>query len=375
MNTALSGMTQAAQVQASIDSGAVAHNLAQIRKRLGTSRARVWATVKADAYGHGIARVLPGLADADGLAVRDLPEAHLCRAAGWRGPILVYGGLRHPDDAALLGAPGLHLVISHTAQLAWLQAAAPSAQPPAVWLRYAGDTRLGGFSGEDYAQAYARCAELREQRRIAADIGHLNHYARSEDPDGIADADRDFHRAIAGRPGPISTSNCAAILRHPRHAAQTDWVRPGIMLYGASPIPDTHDGPGLGLQPAMLLTARLHGIQTLPQGASLGYRSAFTASRTMRVGLVGCGYADGYPRHASTGTPVLIDGQPTRLLGRPAMDILAVDLTDIDVSCLDATVVLWGDPRNTVEAVAAAAGTIAAALLTGLTPRVSMLGK
>lgn len=368
------GMTQTAQAQAHIDSSAVAHNLAQIRKRLGASRARIWATVKADAYGHGIVRVLPGLAQADGLAVRDLPEAHVCRAAGWPGPILVYSGLRCPDEAALLGVSGLHLVISHAAQLAWLQAAAPSTQPPSVWLRYAGDTRLGGFSDEDYAHAYACCAELRGQGRVA-DIGHLNHYARSEDADGIAEADLHFRRAIAGRPGPISTCNCAALLLHPEHAAQTDWVRPGLMLYGASPIPGTHDGPGLGLQPAMRFTARLLATQDLPQGASLGYRAAFTASQDMRVGLVGCGYADGYPRHAQTGTPLLIDGQPTRLLGRPAMDTLAVDLTHIEVSGLDAAVVLWGDPRNTVEAVAASAGTIAAALLTGLTPRVAVLGE
>ncbi|HEX7748276.1 MAG TPA: alanine racemase [Bordetella sp.] len=367
------GMNQTAQAQAHIDSTAVAHNLAQIRKRLGTSRARIWATVKADAYGHGIARVLPGLTDADGLAVRDLPEAQVCRAAGWHGPILVYGGLHRPDEVALLGASDLHLVISHAAQLAWLQAAAPSGQPPSVWLRYAGDTRLGGFDDEDYAQAYARCAALREQGRIA-DIGHLNHYARSEDADGIAEADLHFRRAIAGRPGPLSTCNCAALLLHPEHAAQTDWIRPGLMLYGASPIPDVHHGPGLGLRPVMRFTARLLGTQTLPQGAGLGYRAAFTAPQDMRVGLASCGYADGYPRHAHTGTPLLVDGQPTRLLGRPAMDTLAVDLTDVDVSGPDAVVVLWGDPRNTVEAVAASAGTISAALLTGLTPRVAMLG-
>ena len=373
MSAVPSGAAQAAQVRAHIDSGAVAHNLAQVRKRLGAGRARIWATIKADAYGHGIARVLPGLADADGLAVRDLIEAQVCRAAGWSGPILVYGGLHRPDETALLGASDLHLVISHAAQLAWLQAAAPSGQPPSVWLRYAGDTRLGGFDDEDYAQAYARCAALREQGRIA-DIGHLNHYARSEDADGIAEADLHFRRAIAGRPGPLSTCNCAALLLHPEHAAQTDWIRPGLMLYGASPIPDVHHGPGLGLRPVMRFTARLLGTQTLPQGAGLGYRAAFTAPQDMRVGLASCGYADGYPRHAHTGTPLLVDGQPTRLLGRPAMDTLAVDLTDVDVSGPDAVVVLWGDPRNTVEAVAASAGTISAALLTGLTPRVAMLG-
>lgn len=356
-------------VRAHIDVGAVAHNLAQVRQRLGANRPRIWATVKSDAYGHGLMRVLPALAAADGLAVQTLPEAHQCRAAGWAGPILVYGGLRGPDEATLLDLPGLHLVISHAAQLGWLQAAARPAHPPALWLRYAGDMRMGGFDDQDYAQAHERCVALQRQGHIA-DIGHMNHYAHAEDADGIAAVDARFRQAVAGRPGPVSTCNSAALLQHPEHAAQTDWVRPGILLYGVSPMPDSIDGPGLGLRPAMRLTARVHAVQTLPQGASLGYRAAFTAPAAMRVGLVGCGYADGYPRHAGTGTPVLVDGQPTRLLGRPTMDTLAVDLTHLETAGPGAPVVLWGDPQATAEAVAIAAGTIAAELLTGLTARV-----
>ena len=360
----------AASVRAHIDVGAVEHNLAQIRQRLGASRARIWATVKSDAYGHGLMRVLPGLAAADGLAVQTLHEARLCRTAGWAGPILVYGGVRGPDEAALLDLPGLHLVISHAAQLGWLQAAARPAHPPAIWLRYVGDTYMGGFDDQDYAQAHEGCVALQAQGRIA-DIGHLNHYARAEDADGIATADARFRQAVAGRSGPVSTCNSAALLQHPGHVAQSDWVRPGILLYGVSPLSDI-DGPGLGLRPVMRLTACVHAVQTLPQGASLGYRAAFTAPTTMRVGLVGCGYADGYPRHAGTGTPLLVDGQPTRLLGRPTMDTLAVDLTHLETAGPSAPVVLWGDPLATAEAVATAAGTIAAELLTGLTPRVAV---
>jgi alanine racemase len=359
--------TDGARLRAVIDAEAVAHNLASIRRRLGMPGPRIWATAKADAYGHGYAHVLPGLREADGLAVQTLAEARACRAAGWSGPLLVYAGLLNPGQAQRLDLPGLHLLISHAAQLDWLAAARETAEPPCVWIRHTGDIRLGGFAGPAYGQAYARCAALAAQGRIAA-IGHLIHYARAEDEDGIACADADFRRAVAGLPGPVSTCNSAALLQHADHARATDWVRPGITLYGVSPLPG-QTGPDLGLRPAMTLTSQLISVQTLAAGDSLGYRAAFVAPRDMRIGLAACGYADGYPRHAGTGTPVLVGKRRTRVLGRPTMDTLAVDLDGIEEAAPGAAVVLWGDGLP-VEEVAASAGTIAAELLTGLTRRV-----
>lgn len=361
----------AVRTYALIDAGAIAHNLAQVRRRLSGARPRIWATAKSDAYGHGLTLALPGLREADGIAVQSLAEAHTCRAAGWNGPVLVYAGLLDPQECALLDQPDLHLVITHMAQLDWLASAKP-AVPPAVWLRYTGDIHLGGFGNEDYPRAYARCTTLVAEGRIGS-IGHLNHYSHAEDENGIAKSEAGFRRAIDGLPGPVSTCNSAALLRHPAHAAETDWVRPGLLLYGASPLAETL-GPGLGLRPAMTLVTRLACVQTLAAGANLGYCAAFTAPRDMRVGLVACGYADGYPRHARTGTPVLVNGRRTRLLGRPTMDTLAVDLDGIEDAVRGCAVVLWGDGLP-VEEVAASAGTIAAELLTGLTPRVPLVGR
>nr|WP_255592833.1 alanine racemase [Bordetella sp. BOR01] len=366
-------MTADHRIQASIDATAIAHNLALIRQRARQCARppRIWATVKADAYGHGLALVLPGLVDADGIAVQYLSDAHACRQAGWQGPILVYAGLQSASEAALLNIPGLHLVISHAAQIDWLSARPPRPEAPDVWLRFCGDLRLAGFDIAAYGRADARCRELAAQHRIGQ-IGHLNHYAHAEDEDGIAAAHALFRQATRDLPGPISTCNSAAMWRHAGHMAETDWIRPGLALYGASPLPGTH-GPALGLRPAMTLTARLMSLQTVAAGESAGYRSSFVATQATRIGLVGCGYADGYPRHAASGTPVLVNGHRSQVLGCITMDVTMIDLTGIADAVPGAPVTLWGAPGLPVETVAAAAGTIAAELLCGLTARVPLV--
>lgn len=356
----------ASRLCAFVDPAAVAHNLSQLRQRLNHRATRIWATAKADAYGHGLNNVMPGLQAADGITVQTLSEAHACHDAGWDGPILVHAGLLDQADIRALTLPDLHLIISHEDQLHWLAGAHPP-MPPALWLRYAGDTNMGGFDDHVYASAYRQASLLQDAGRTTG-TGHLNHYAQAEAPQGIAEAQRRFRHVMANLPGPISTCNSAALLQHPEHAAQTDWIRPGITLYGVSPLADV-TGPELGLLPAMTLTARLCAIHRLPAGTSLGYSGAFVAERDMRVGLVSCGYADGYPRHAGTGTPVLAAGRRTRLLGHPSMDMLAIDLSDIGDIGPGASVTLWGTELP-VEQVAASATTIAAELLTCLTARV-----
>lgn len=360
------------RVHAQIEPAAIAHNLARLTQLLRRGRPhapKVWATVKADAYGHGLARVLPGLHGADGLAVMQLSDAHACHHAGWRGPILVYGGLLDEMEISLLGLPDLHLVLTHAEQIEWL-AQAEVRRAPHVWLRFAGDIGLLGFGADTYAAAYARCEALAARGCIAG-IGHLNHYGRAEESDGIAQADAAFRAAVADLPGPCSTSNSAALLRHDEHASGTDWIRPGLALYGASPLPG-HDGASLGLRPAMSLHSRIIGLRDLNTGDRIGYNGAYTAASAMRVGLVGCGYADGYPRHAPVGTPVLVGGQRSRTLGVISMDMMAVDVSHLSQVEVGTPVVLWGTPELPVEAVAKAIGTIAADLLTGLTSRVQM---
>lgn len=362
------GLT-ARPLHARIHPDAVAHNLSRLRATLpsGPAAPRLWATVKADAYGHGVSRVLPALRAADGLAVLHLDEARDCRRLGWAGPILVYGGLYSPAETLLMDTPGLHLVITHAAQLDWL-AQAPLAHPPAVWLRFAGDIHHTGFAAAAYRAAYDAAAALSRRGGIG-EVGHLNHYARADEPDGVCDADAVFRDAIAGLPGPVSTSNSAALLKHGARAADTQWVRPGLALYGASPFADT-SAAQLGLRPAMSLHSQVVGIQRVRAGAGVGYSGVFSAPEAMDVGIVTCGYADGYPRHAPTGTPVLVDGVRTRLLGRVSMDMMAVDLGPVPHATIGAPVTLWGADGLAVEEVAASAGTIAADLLAGLSARV-----
>lgn len=354
------------RIRACVDPAAVAHNLAQMRKRLGPSPARIWATAKADAYGHGLAQVLAGLRQADGISVETLAEARQLRGLGWQGPILVHAGLLSRPEADTLDMPNLHLIISQVDQLEWLTQVRPFA-PPTVWLRYAGDTRMGGFDDVRYRRAYMRALSLLTRKHIRC-IGHLNHYAGAERTDGIQEADARFRHAIAGLEGPISCANSAAMLQHPSQAARTNWVRPGITLYGVSPLHGL-TGLDLGLRPAMTLQARLADVQLLEAGASLGYSGAFVAPHTMTIGLVTCGYADGYPRHAQTGTPVAVAGRITRLLGRPSMNMLAIDLSDMQDARPGTPVTLWGKELP-VETVALHAATIAAELLTALTARV-----
>lgn len=356
-------------LHARIDAGAVAHNLARLRAALpkGAGAPRVWATVKADAYGHGVARVLPALQEADGLAVLHLNEARDCRRMGWQGPILVYGGLYSPADALLLDTPGLHLVITHAAQLEWL-AHAPPAHRPAIWLRFAGDIHHTGFPASGYRAAFEAASAL-ARRGVAGEVGHLNHYARADEAEGVQGADTAFRRVTAELPGPVSTSNSAALLRHGALAAGTQWVRPGLALYGASPFADI-SAAQLDLRPAMSLHSQVVGMQKVPAGAGVGYSGAFVAPDAMHVGIVTCGYADGYPRHAPTGTPVIVDGVRTRLLGRVSMDMMAVDLGPVPRACIGAPVTLWGAQGLAVEEVAASAGTIAADLLASLNSRV-----
>lgn len=358
------------RVYTTIAPDAVAHNLSCLRARAtwGGRTPRVWATVKGNAYGHGIANVLPGLSAADGLAVLNLEEAEVCRTAGWPGPILVYGGLREASEIDLLDDIGnLHLVISHLDQLDWL---ALTHSCPWIWLRFAGDLRMLGLEAQEYPDAYRRAHRLVMDGR-ARGVGHLSHYAAAEQPESIADADIRFRHVIANMPGPVSACNSAAAWHGGARVANTDWIRPGLALYGASPFHGIN-GHQLGLRPAMELRSHIQAVRHLQVGDSLGYHGAFTAGKAMRIGIVSCGYADGYPRQAPGGTPVLVNGQLTELVGQVTMDLLAVDLTCLAEAAVGDPVLLWGAPEKGVgvEIVAMGAGTIAAELLTGLTARV-----
>jgi alanine racemase len=353
---------------------AVAGNLRQLRRFLGRSGAprtpRIWAVVKADAYGHLLEHVLPGLADADGLGVLTLDDALHCRRLGWRGPILAMSADIHGaalEDPALYP---LHVVVDQYEQLAELSRLRPPFTPQ-VWLRHCGALNHAGFHAQDYREAFLRLHAQVQAGRLAG-LGHLQHYASAEHPARLLLERQAFQALVAGLPGPLCTENSAAVLSDPTAACATDWIRCGIALYGISPLPGL-TGHDLGLRPAMSLQAPIYGIQALSAGQALGYSGSFQAEQALRIGLVRCGYADGYPRVIQGLCEVGVDGRKARIVGRVAMDTLTIDLSAHPEAGPGTLVTLWGPGGPDIESVAATAGTISAQLCVGLTARVPRL--
>ncbi len=357
-----------------INHGAIAHNLQSLRHTLNSANQKntplIWAVVKADAYGHSLMHVLPGLHDADGIAVLSLAEAYGLRSLGWHKPILVMNAQFSAADLRDPGLFPLHLVIDNERQIAELEGLRQAGLPFA-WLRYSGILHHAGFDDLGYGPAYGRLHKLRLANRLSG-LGHMQHYAQAEDAQQLHAERKIFEGVFAGLPGPRCTENSAALLSDPAYAADADWVRSGIALYGISPLHDA-TGPSLGLMPVMTLQAPIHRVQKLPAGQPLGYGATFRASRDMRIGLVGCGYADGYPRGVSENCPVLIDGRKSRILGRVSMDTITVDLGDHPAAGPGTMVTLWGAADLPIEVIARSAGTIPAQLCAGVTARVPRL--
>ena len=358
-------------ILATIHLGALRHNLAVARQR--AQGARVWAVVKANAYGHGIARVFDALRGADGFALLDLAEAELLRALGWRGPILLLEGVFEPRDLEPCSRLGLWHAVHTDAQIDWLSQHKTQTPHHVFLLMNSGMNRLG-FPAARYRTAWARLNALVQVDEIAL----MTHFSDADGPRGIEHQLATFEAATRDLPGERSLANSAALLRRgdePR--VHQDWVRPGIMLYGSSPDYPANGIAHWGLQPAMTLSTQVIAVQQLQAGDSVGYGSTFTANQPMTVGTVACGYADGYPRHGGTDTPVLVDGQRTRTLGRVSMDMLAVDLTGLPQAGVGSEVTLWGRAANgtllPVEEVAAAAGTIGYEQLCALAQRVPVV--
>ena len=338
--------------RALIDLGALRHNY-QLARRLHGGRAL--AVVKANAYGHGAVRCATALADiADGYAVAFAQEAIELRSAGITGPILVLEGCF--DDEELLQAQplGLWIVVHQSEQISMIERSTLAPRSLSVWLKINTGMHRAGFDPGEVHAAHARL------KRCAAvnSITHMTHFARSDEPDHGATTDQlhTFDQAVAGLPGDQSVANSGAVLGWP--VARRTWARPGIVLYGADPMPDENSG----LVPVMSLQSRVFNVRMLQAGDALGYGATFVADKPTRVGLVAIGYADGYPRCAPTGTPVMIDGIVSRTIGRVSMDMMTVDLTDIAQTGVGSEVELWG--RNiSVNRVAQAAGTISYELL------------
>ena len=358
-------------ILATIHLPALRHNLA--RMRAAAPDAKVWAVVKADAYGHGIERVYEGLRGADGFALLDLQEAERVRTLGWRGPILLLEGAFQPRDLELCSRLGLWHTVHCDQQIDWL-AAHKTQVPQRVFLKLNSGMNRLGFTPQRFRAAWARLDALPQ----VGEISCMTHFSDADGGRGIAHQLAAFREATRDLPGERSLSNSAAVLRHAADAlVRGDWIRPGIAVYGSAPDFPQHDSAHWDLQPTMTLSARLIGLQQLRAGDTVGYGSSFTAEAPLRLGIVACGYADGYPRHCSTGTPVLVEGVRTRLLGRVSMDMLAVDLTPVPAAGFGSEVTLWGRAASgavlPIDEVASAAETLSYELMCALAPRVPVV--
>jgi len=299
---------------------------------------------------------------ADGLALLEFDNARRLRALGWRGPILMLEGPFDAGDVAIAGELALSLVVHDATQLEWLR----GHEGPAVdvWLKLnTGMNRLG-VPLADAAPMHAALASLRSVGTVSL----MTHFAEADRPGGAAAQIERFEHATRDLAGARSLANSAALIDLPDTHRQ--WVRPGIMLYGATPFAG-RSAASLGLRAAMTLSSALIGVQSLKAGDTVGYGATFAAEGPMRIGVVACGYADGYPRHAPTGTPIDVAGVRTRTLGRVSMDLLAVDLEPVPQAAVGSPVELWG-ASVPVDEVAARAGTIGYELLCAVAPRVPM---
>jgi alanine racemase len=353
-------------IQALIDLSALEHNLSVVRRY--APRSRVMAVIKADAYGHGLLRAAEALKRAEGFAMLEIDAAVRLREAGYRQAILLLEGFFAMEELAWIEKYHLSTVVHHHEQLAMLSAYRPRGGRLDVFLKLnTGMNRLG-FTLEQFSAAL----ETLKANPAIGQITLMTHFSRADESDGnesIAAQLQRFNAVAKGRNLPCSLANSAAILRYPETHA--DWVRPGIMLYGASPLPDK-TADELDLHPAMTISSRIIAVQALKSGDGVGYGHMFRADRPMRAGIVAGGYADGYPRHAPAGTPVLVNGRRTRLIGRVSMDMLHVDLSGIEDADVGSPVTLWGKGLP-VDEVAQSAGTVSYELLCALAPRMPIV--
>jgi len=367
-------------IQATIHIDALRHNLA--RARAAAPDARAWAVVKANAYGHGIENVFEGLRAADGFALLDLAEAVRVRQLGWRGPILLLEGVFEPRDLELCSRLNLWHTVHCSEQIDML-ATHKTHQPHRVFLKMNSGMNRLGFTPQRFRAAWTRLNVLPQVDEISL----MTHFSDADGPRGVAAQMAVFAATTQDLPGERTLSNSAATLRHADAGlaagegglrVTADWIRPGIAVYGSAPDFPEHGIAHWGLQPTMTLATQLIATQDLGVGDTVGYGSSFTADRPMRIGVAACGYADGYPRVAPTGTPVLVQGVRTRTVGRVSMDMLAVDLSPLDQAGVEAgfgsEVILWGHGRHgavlPIDEVAHAAGTVGYELMCAVAPRV-----
>ncbi len=346
-------------------------DLAAIRHNYGVAKstapeARAIAIIKANGYGHGAVEVGKTLAPiADGFGVACIEEALELRESGITNPMLLLEGIFDPDELPLVDKYRFSIAVSTQQQLNWLLESKIT-QPIDVFLKIDSGMHRLGIAPEDALEAYTK---LKTSSKVKNTV-IMTHFARADEPAQPATNDQieRFNKAIECIKAPCSLANSAGTLVHP--SAHGQFVRPGIMLYGATPLGHEHETDAL-LKPAMSLRSAIFSIRDLPAGEPIGYAGRFVTDKPTRVGVVAMGYADGYPRHAVDGTPVSIDGHRSRIIGKVSMDMLTVDLTELPHIKEGAPVELWGNEVKANE-VADHCDTISYTLFTGVTRRVPL---
>lgn len=350
---------------ATVHIAALQHNLS-IAKQCAP-RSKVWAVVKANAYGHGLARGMKGFAAADGLGLIEFDGAVRLRELGWQKPILLLEGFFEPADLKTVTDHRLQTTVHCNEQIEMIERTKITS-PIDVHLKMNSGMNRLGFVPDAFRAAYAR---LRANPAIRS-ITLMAHFANADEAANpnlpLSEQMRRFRAAAAGLAGEWSLANSAADLMHSEAAA--DWVRPGIMLYGGTPGGKT--AKEFDLRAAMTLTSEIIGTQNIVAGDAVGYGSRFIADAAMKIGVVACGYADGYPRHAPNGTPIMVDGIRSRVVGRVSMDMITVDLTPVPGAHVGSKVTLWGADLP-IDEVANAAGTIGYELMCAVAPRVPVV--
>ncbi|MGL5358651.1 MAG: alanine racemase [Shewanella sp.] len=350
--------------RAEISRRALQNNLAVLRQQASASQ--VMAVVKANGYGHGLLNVANCLVSADGFGLARLEEALELRAGGVKARLLLLEGFFRGTDLPLLVAHDIDTVVHHESQIEMLEQANLS-KPVTVWLKVDSGMHRLGVTPEQFAAVYAR---LQACANVAKPIHLMTHFACADEPENQYTKVQmaTFEGLTAGLPGFRTLANSAGALYWPQ--SQGDWIRPGIALYGVSPV--TGDcGSNHGLIPAMNLVSRLIAVRDHKAGEPVGYGCYWTAKQDTRLGVVAIGYGDGYPRNAPEGTPVWVNGRRVPIVGRVSMDMLTVDLGQDAPDKVGDDVLLWGQALP-VEEVAEHIGTIAYELVTKLTPRVAV---
>ena len=351
-------------IRAIVDTAALRHNLGRVREL--APRSKVLAVIKANAYGHGIVPTAVALAGADGFAVARIEEGIALRAAGLRHRVLLLEGVFGSEQLRQAADYDFEIMVHAPEQLDLLEAQRAD-RPFRAWLKIdTGMNRLGFKPG----QVRAALSRLAACGGVAKPLTLATHLACADESDGVRTAEQLalFESLVDGTPGERSIANSAGLISCPE--ARSDWVRPGLMLYGVSPLP-RQSAESLGLRPAMTLTSQVIAVKDVGTGERVGYGGSWAAPRPTRLAIVAAGYGDGYPRNTASGTAVMVGGRRAELAGRVSMDMIAVDITGLSTVAVGDPVTLWG-PGVPVEDVAGAAGTIPYELVCGVSQRVHL---